>query len=792
MKRVASLVLMVLFAVPALPADAKKRPPKLISFNFENEDLTTIIDYIAGELKINVILPQPPNNITAKVSVKNQQKVPVDQAFTQLSTLLNVAGYIVTPRGNGSYVIGKADANTSRESLPTFVGIAPQDLPNTDQVIRYVYFFDNIKIPPGAAGQAQEIKTILEDMLVDQTKPLGNQIVFDPSTNAVIITAPAYNTKIAMQVVAELDKTGFREVLEVIKLVNTSAGFVGKFLTEQLLAPSAAEKTAGLGLIPPAFDTSMFSRTTKVIADERANSLILLGRSQAIDRLKEFVYKYIDIPLEAGESILHVYELQYLDAQKFVEDLRAIIKQPEAGAQAGAAPAFKRFAGVIIEAEKTGELPKIQTQAVSEVGQVIQGGNRLIIAAKKQDWIALKQLIDDLDKPQPQVFLDVLIVDVTLANDNFLGAQIRNKFGKQLPMGVEAQYAGLESAAPANPPALPNQQFPIVTNPYPLTPVTPGSNIDGDLNNLLQQISASPGDAGSFIFSLRDGVNGLWFVMQMLDQQTNTRILSHPTITVANQQQATVKLATDKLIAGPVKQTAEGNQVQEQESVPADLTVEILPRINASNTVNLQIVVRVRDFIGTTNNRTDRQVVTNATVGNNQVLALGGLVKNTLTDTETSVPVLGSIPLIGWMFKTKGRTTERANLMVFISPRVIRPRKFESISPETSSFLAYSHDLVGESEMFHSLTDPVSRWFFTPPKLQSGSGLQAEFEDVAHVPKKPKKLPPLSPLEVREAKKMRQKTKQELAINATPAPEVVESKENVPKPEGHQSIVDFF
>jgi general secretion pathway protein D len=704
---------------PVLAADPKKTAPastsksrhlrkQLISFNFNNEDLTTIINFIASKLEINFILPLPPNNIQAKVSLHHQKKVSIEEAFTMLSTLLNVAGYGMTPRGQGTYLVNKTDNNTSRDALPTFIGIPPKDLPSSDQIIRYVYFFDNIKITAGAS-QAQEIKTILEDMLVDSTKPLGTQIVLDASTNAVIITAPAYSTKVAMQIITELDKTGFREVLEVIKLTNTSAGFVGKFLSEQLLAPTAAEKAGALGLVPPSFDTSLFSRTTKIIADERANSLILLGRSQAIERLKEFIYRYIDVPLEAGESILHVYDLQYLDAQKFVEDLRNIIKPVEGSAQAIGASAAKRFAGVIIEAEAVGELPKIQTQAVSEVGQVIQGGNRLIIAAKKQDWIAIKQLIDDLDKPQPQVLLDVLVVDVTLLTNQLLGSQVRNKVGKQLPKGVDAQFSGLNPIDPS-----------IITAPNPLpNPVTPESSIDGDLTKVLTDIvanSVSGGNAtaGSFLMSLRDGTNGLWYVLQILDQQTTTRVLSHPTIMVANQQQATVKLATDKLITGPVKQTSEGNQVQELESVPADLTVEILPRINSSNAVNLQIVVRVRDFIGVTNNRTDRQVVTNATVGNNQVLALGGLIKNTVTDTDDSVPLLGSLPLIGWAFKSRGKNVQRNNLMIFIAPKVIRPKKFESISRETSAFLEYGHELVGESELFHQLNDPISRWFFTP------------------------------------------------------------------------------
>src|SRR5438105_3414971 len=66
---------------------------KLINFNFDNEDLVNIINYVAAEQNVNVILPLPPNTITAKVRLNNQEKMPVDAAFTKLNTLLDVAGY---------------------------------------------------------------------------------------------------------------------------------------------------------------------------------------------------------------------------------------------------------------------------------------------------------------------------------------------------------------------------------------------------------------------------------------------------------------------------------------------------------------------------------------------------------------------------------------------------------------------------------------------------------------------------------------------------------------------------
>jgi general secretion pathway protein D len=784
------VVAMHIGCTPVLAIDLpnKRARKQLVSFNFENEDLVTIAINIASKLERNLILPFPPNNIVSKVTLTNQPKLTAEQAFNRLYGLFADAGYVMTARGQDTYVVTKSDANAAREPLPSYIGVSPQNLPNTDALIRYVYFFDNIKVNP--AGPVGEIKQILEDLLVDPAKPLGQQVSFDANTNSVLVVGKSYNIKIAMQIVTELDKTGFREALEVIKLVNTSAEFIGKFLSEQLLAPSAADKAANLGLVPPSQDNTLFSRTTKIIADERNNSLILLGRTQALERLKDFIYRYLDVPLESGDSVLHVYDLQYLDAKTFAADLVNIIKPMEGAAtQSIGAPASKRFAGVIIEPERVGEWTKLTTQA-GDIKTVVQGGNRLVIAAKKHDWIALKQLIDDLDKPQPQVFLDILVVDLTLDDNRILGSQLRNKVNKQMPHGVNIQFAGL--AAP-------------VLNPTPpATPIDPNSTILGDLTNIPAGFTAAPDPsltAGSFVLGLSDGTNGLWYVLQILDQTSSTRILSHPNVTTLNQQQATVNLANQQFVPGPVKQTAEGNQVLEQEVLPANFTIDILPRINASDIVNLQVGVLVQDFITGSFNRTSRRVVTNATVANKEVLVLGGMTKNISNDNETGIPILSGIPLIGWMFKSRSKRAERNSLMIFISPTVIRPRKFESMSPETTTRLAYTHKLVDDSLLFDRLRDPVSRWFFSPQKSTDPRAVLEKFEETTGVPQEPKVVRPAPKTSaIKAARKTRIERKkaerEQIALTqSAPSEPVAWSEEKVvqkDEPKSSSSIADFF
>jgi general secretion pathway protein D len=688
-------------SLQAIPKNSKK----LISFNFENEELTNIINYLAAEKKINIILPPPPNTLNTKVTLHHQKKLSVNEAFRMLNTLLDMSGYTMVPHGN-TYIISKSN-NTVRSALPVYIGVAPEDLPDSDAPIRYLYYFDNIKIPKGGTGQAQDIKTILEDILQDPTKPGTTQIIFDSSTNSMILTAKAFGIKMAMKIIEELDKTGFRETVEVIQLTNTSAGFVQKFLTEQLLAsiqtapaigPQAAAQT----------DTHYFSQATKVIADPRSNSLIILGRSETVDKLKYFIYDYIDIPLESGDSLIHIYELQYLDAQSFAADLQTMIKPTAVAGQAkGASIAEQSFQGVIIEAEKPSQAKEqLQTQA-GAAGVIVQGGNRLIVAAKKNDWEAIKQLIESLDKPQPQIALEVLIADISLQDSKALGSQLRNK-GNSLPTNVNTQFAGLGNPVTFNETLQQDLLRPVFSSSSP-SDGTEGFNL---ANN-------PPTQANSFVLSFNDpNTNGIWLVMNMLKNFQSTKILSHPHLVTLNQIQAKMSISEKRLAPGPVVRTPDGNTARQQVDLEASLSIEILPRINLSNTINLQIAVKVNNFVSPdSDTRNTRTVITNATIANGEVLVLGGLVRTSNSEQNFRIPILGQIPLIGWFFRSKSKSVSKDNLMMFISPTIIRPKVGGGMSSSSSYKLAHGKKLVDEEAvLFAKVKDPITHWFFRPAK----------------------------------------------------------------------------
>ena len=184
-----------------------------------------------------------------------------------------------------------------------------------------------------------------------------------------------------------------------------------------------------------------FSETTRVTALPRTNQIAILGKKDAVARVKEFIEKYIDIPLDpegTAKTLIHVYDLKFLDAQNFKKVLDRVIKSPTSQARGKTTIAGMDFSKVIIAAEqevvaktKQGGTLSNQQQDQPEKGakegKSYVGGNRLIIAAREREWQMIKGLIEQLDTPQPQVALDVLIVDLTLDDIRSLGVQLRNQ-----------------------------------------------------------------------------------------------------------------------------------------------------------------------------------------------------------------------------------------------------------------------------------------------------------------------------------------------------------------------------
>ena len=132
-------------------------------------------------------------------------------------------------------------------------------------------------------------------------------------------------------------------------------------------------------------------------------------------------------------------------------------------------------------------------------------------------------------------------------------------------------------------------------------------------------------------------------------------------------------------------------------------------------------MVKLSQFVGAANPdnavRTTREIKTKTIVTNKEVIALGGLIQTNIENTETKVPVLGDIPIVGWFFKNKTKIANKSNLLILISSRIIEPQGNEAVTAFTQSHLTDYTDTINEMYYRNERRDPVNRWFFRQKDL---------------------------------------------------------------------------
>jgi general secretion pathway protein D len=728
-------------------SEQKKSKEVLVSFDYTNENLINIINQLATYQGINILFPADSKKIDIEVTLNRPKKITLEAAWSIVNTFLEITGFSIVPKGITYEIVPKKDAN--KEPLPTYINIHPGQLPNNNSQIRYLYYLQNINLGSTSNKGRANIESILKDML--SGVPSTNNFTIDTKANCIIISNKTSNIKAVMNIIIALDKEGFREAIEIVPLKHTNANVITKILDEVIQSKSGSSGFGGYrpygsgGINNSNSDDLYFAKNTSVVPIERSNSIAIMGKIDSVDKVKGFIVKYLDIPTINNKSIIHVRELQHLDANDLAKVLNQIIKKRTNSRQSSSKK--DTLSEVIITAEQEGNVSQITQLDVKNQDKQsadnskkkstsIASSNNLIIAAREPEWRIIERLIDEIDKPQIQVAIEALIVDLVISDTGKISSQSRNLNLSGNPKSVNFQSAQMSSSGSANNgPALNfNSSTSESTNTY-----TPNSQ--GLASNLLTATTtgAAPDitntlaglvDAGSTLLSFDDG-NGIASLLEIFKGYSNAKVLSQPFVTTTNHQQAAISLSTERIVAGTVKQQSVGGpSIIKKETIKADLKIDILPRISKSGNINLEILVNASEFkdeSASNNTILARTVQTNANVSNKQVLVIGGLTKIKNTNTITGIPILSKIPILGNLFKSRKQTTDKSTLMIFISPKIIKPRR------GISSFVKEKLDMIqldikNEELAFDGLSDPITRILF-PAQANKTNTTINEFAD---------------------------------------------------------------
>ncbi|NBQ17799.1 hypothetical protein EBU24_05785, partial [bacterium] len=383
-------------------AKKEEEQEQKFSFYLKEASFENVITYMENLLKVkflpdDAVSPQIAGGALSKgqkVTFKTNKMLTRTEIWDLFIKFLDLAGLAVVPGTIADLYHITSTTNANQDPIPCYFGTDITKLPNNPTKIRYIYFVQNLPLAT--------LKTIT-DSLVSATAKVNT---FD-DLGALIISDKSSNIRSLMVIIQELDKET-PEAMSILKLKQVEAATVKKLYDDltSLEAPGG-NKYGGQRRQPQA---PYFPLDARIIVEPRTNSLILLGPKKALQKIEDFIIKYIDVTLDIPYSPLHVYDLQYTDATNMASILSTVVKfgsGTTAGQYGGTIGGEQFFKAVTITPEPT--------------------GNKLIIKAEDNDYAKLKNIIEQLDIVQPQVALECLIVSVDIQKNKALSAQFRNK-----------------------------------------------------------------------------------------------------------------------------------------------------------------------------------------------------------------------------------------------------------------------------------------------------------------------------------------------------------------------------
>jgi general secretion pathway protein D len=471
-----------------------------------------------------------------------------------------------------------------------------------------------------------EINNVSAAQLVPILRPLIPQqghLAAYPGTNVLIVSDRAENIERLVSIVRRMDQQSDSEI-ELMPLQHASAAEVVRIISAlNRPQPGQAQDPAG---------------APSVIADERTNSVLIGGGKS--DRLRlRMIISHLDTPLERGGNT-HVVYLKYSKAVDLVQVLTGVSTS-------------------IAEEQKQGAAAT-QTQGTLSI-QADENANALVINAPPDVFRSISAVIRQLDIRRAQVHVEAVIAEIASDKAVQLGVQWRGTndlSGSGVIGGTDFNAGGTSIGAVAR------------------SPLTAGSGLN------LGYFEGTVEFLGTEILNL--GV-----LVQALASDANTNILSTPNLVTLDNEEAEIVVAQNvPFITGEFTNTGSGqgvtNPFQTIQREDVGLTLKVTPQINEGNAIQLQIEQEIsnvapRAVPGATDIVTNkRSIKTSVLVEDRQMVVLGGLLDEDLTENVQKVPLLGDLPLLGNLFKSRSTNKVKRNLMVFLQPSIIRDAAYYS------------------------------------------------------------------------------------------------------------------
>ncbi len=596
-------------APAAMPAG---QPGTFVNFNFDQVEIKFLVKLVGDLTGKKFVIDK---EIDGKVTVITPPQIPINEVYPLFLSIMEASGCGVVEQDGIFRIVTR-----ERRLTPVAPVVGADDKSVQSGVITKVFRINNLN--------ASEVKKILEPM-VGQGKTGAIGIL--ESTNHLIITDTSENLRRIEQVIAQIDKAGMSRVIEVYRLKYATAAEIANELNQAMTGSSAGKlETAGDRIrqrLPQPTDSSGNTPVPSgalVVAAPHSNSLILVGTPGQLADIK-LIIASMDVEPKSGHGHLKAIPLKYLAADEAAKSLTTLLAR-----------------GV--------DKPQNQTIAI----EASMANNALMIDAAPQDFEMVKQLIEQLDMAPQQVLIEVIFAELTLAKGKELGAEF-------LAAGspAEGSTVALGGMNPTESDSDLMSKVVAGVVPKGLTfGIAKGSYVDAN-GNVVPRIPAL-------------------LNIVALQSKGKMKILSNLPLWTQNNQQATVNIGKNIPLLKSTVSAGAGtarDYIENIDRVDVGIKLTVTPHVNPNNEILMKLNPCLEAIIEQstggkpfTPTIAKREVTTVITVPAGDTVIISGLIREDNVSQTTRIPILGSIPLIGFLFRHTTEAVERTNLLIFVTP----------------------------------------------------------------------------------------------------------------------------
>lgn len=607
LRRLIVLLAALALASPTLPAqqlklaaDAKQ---PAYNFSFDQVDIRVLVK-LAGEMTGKKFIVD--SKVTGKVTVVSPERVPQEEVLPLLQSALEAAGFTLADRGETIHVIPLPEGARGGAQV-----VGPDVKTPASGYITKIIKVANIN--------AIELAKLLTPLVRGGKEGAVNAFA---GSNHLILTDTADNIRQAEKIVAELDRPGASETIQVIPLKHASPDDIAPEVGAAIKGTRSAGSAVARHLQQVGEGLASLPTDVLIVPAQHANSLIIVGTPLQIESARK-VIELLDVEPKAGSGRLHVIFLKYLLSDDAAKSLNALLAKT-------------------VDKDKRSNIA-IESSAAN---------NALLVEASQGDFQVVKELVTQLDTMPQQVLVEIMIAEV--------------QDGKSLDFGTTLSTVDVPK----------DNDIGVVGRSRPAENDTV---MDIVSQNVFPQGIAFGVAKGS---SLVNGqlVPNIAAAIIALAQNRDVKILSNVPLWAQNNAEASASVVENIPVLKSTIQGGSGTSrdvIQNIERMDVGIKLKLTPHVNPNNEITLKLAPSIEAIVdqGTAGTFSPtiarREVSTTVTVSNRQSVVISGLIREDRSHQINKVPLLGDIPFLGWLFKSKSDAVRRTNLMIIVTPRLV-------------------------------------------------------------------------------------------------------------------------